>query len=109
MLNLKNGRTIYKGIAEGTILICNKKIKQSDLSQNTILVVSHLDCHIVPFIKGVRGIIAEKGGITSHPATVCREFNIPSILGISLKDIKAKNDDVVILDTVNKTVKIHNG
>jgi len=103
-----NGRTVYKGIAKGNIIYYRKSLSYTLLRKKTILVVKILSAEIVPFLKSIKGVIAEKGGITSHPAIVCRELKVPSIVGVSITDIKVKEHESVKLNTFNKTINIEN-
>ncbi len=57
------------------------------------------------FSKGIVGLITRYGGVASHMAIRCAEFNIPAAIGcgeVIYKDLQSKN--IAQLDCVNKTI-----
>jgi len=57
------------------------------------------------FSKNIDGLITRYGGVASHMAIRCAEFNIPAAIGcgeVIYKDLKTKN--IVQLDCVNKII-----
>ncbi len=72
------------GYAEGYARIVHGFDEVSKLNRGDILVVSGLSVEYIDAIKKAAAVIAEYGGITSHAAVMCREFQKPCL--IRLKD-----------------------
>ena len=49
------------------------------------------------------GVIAKKGGYTSHSAILCRSFDIPYVIA----DIECKDSDIVCIDTRKNKIAIN--
>ncbi|MBO5912513.1 MAG: phosphoenolpyruvate--protein phosphotransferase [Clostridia bacterium] len=71
-----------------------------NLPQNTILVTKELTPSMTVGLEnsGVVGIIAEKGGRTSHSAIISRSFGIPTVLGVKDATEKLCDSETVALD-----------
>lgn len=48
-----------------------------------ILVAANADSRYLPFLSGAAGIILQHGHVLSHLSIVCREMNIPCIVGVA--------------------------
>lgn len=53
----------------------------------------------IVILKKISCLITDEGGFTSHTAIICRELNIPAILGTSFATQHLKNDNCVMYDT----------
>ena len=54
--------------------------------------------------ENILGVVAKKGGYTSHSAILARSWDIPYVI---VNDFKIKDFDTVIIDTRKKTVEIN--
>ena len=80
----------YKGISVvgGNVVAPLVIIDSSDLNvdidniSGKIAIIRIADPVIVLRLKKARGLIVERGGVTSHGAVLAREFNIPCIVGV---------------------------
>lgn len=52
------------------------------LPENVILVCPHTDPGWTPALSRAAGVITESGGILSHAAVICREFQLPAVLSV---------------------------
>lgn len=106
-------------IKQKILLTLRNQTESINANESNIVVASFFTPDELMQLKemGVKGIITEVGGITSHTSILSRNFNISSI--ISVKDATSiiKNNDLLILDgysgsiTVNpsaKTLEIFN-
>jgi len=97
-------REIVRGVAVGTRIASGKvRIIKNAKQMNTfkageILVTEITDPDWGPIMKIAGGIIAEKGGRTSHSAIVSRELGVPCVVGASGATKILKNGDLVTLD-----------
>lgn len=82
------------------ILMGVKKVDLAHLPEGTIVVAKELQPSVTAVMdtKHVAGIVAEKGGDTSHAAILARALEIPAVLSIKNALEKIKNDDFVIVD-----------
>ncbi len=71
-----------------------------NLPQNTVLVTRELTPSMTVGMEksGVVGIIAEKGGRTSHSAIISRSLGIPTVLGVQGALDKLSDGESVVLD-----------
>lgn len=82
------------------ILLGVEHVDLTHLAQNTVLVTNELTPSMMVGLEnsGVRGIIAENGGRTSHAAIIARSLGIPTVLGVSGAFDKLSDDEKAALD-----------
>ncbi|MGI9345898.1 MAG: putative PEP-binding protein [Gammaproteobacteria bacterium] len=92
---LAKGATASQGIVAGPVhLVTNP----DQIIEGDIVVVDRLDPMWQHDIKRARGIIARKGGRTSHAALMAAELAIPAIVGVN---VDLSDGDTVTLDCEN--------
>ncbi|MFA4937279.1 MAG: PEP-utilizing enzyme, partial [Patescibacteria group bacterium] len=91
-----------KAIGRAKVVIDIKK-QAGKIKQGDILVTSMTRPEFVPYLRLVKGIVTDEGGITSHAAVVAREFNLPCIIGTKNATQIIKDGDLVEVDA-NKGV-----
>ena len=74
------------GVASGLVILAFKG-KDIAVSKNTILVIKEFSSEMESLIINSGGVILETGGLTSDTAILCREFDIPAVVGA--KDISS--------------------
>ncbi len=82
------------------ILLDVKATELKEMPQNTVLVTRELTPSMMVGIEnsGIVGIIAEKGGRTSHSAIISRSLGIPTVLGVCDAFQKFNDGDSIALD-----------
>ena len=82
------------------ILLDVKTTELKEMPQKTVLVTRELTPSMMVGLEnsGVVGIIAEKGGRTSHSAIISRSLGIPTVLGVCDALQKLTDGDSVALD-----------
>jgi len=82
------------------VLSGTSKNDLSHLAQDTVIVASQLHPSVTAMMDTahVVGIVAEKGGDTSHAAILARALQIPAVLSVKNGIHLIKNGDVVIVD-----------
>ena len=85
------------GVVVGNIKIVTKE-NQEGVNKKDILVVNEYFSGIESLIINAGGVILESGGITSDTAILCREFDIPAIVGATNASSLLKNGQLVRLD-----------
>ncbi|MFA4833356.1 MAG: PEP-utilizing enzyme [Patescibacteria group bacterium] len=100
------GNPAYPGVVIGKAFIALRPSDFKNIPQGAILVCSTTRYDVVPYLKRVRGIVADQGGITSHAAIVSRELKIPTIVGTKNGTDCFKTGDKIKLDAERGIVRI---
>ena len=82
--------------------------EQTDLKEdfsNCILIAHFFEPGWISIFNQAKGIISERGNLLSHTAIICRELNIPSIIGMKGVVHSMDNGDYIEMDGSLGTVK----
>lgn len=85
------------GVVVGNIKIIEKGSKVA-INKKDILVVKEFSSEMESLIINCGGVILETGGITSDTAILCREFDIPAVVGANGASSLFKDGQLVRLD-----------
>ena len=81
--NVLRGHVACRGKVVGR---CRVVIRADDLRDDfepgSIVVSESTDPDLIGILKKAGGVLTEQGGVTSHAAIICRELNVPTIIGI---------------------------
>lgn len=102
------GRCASKGKVRGNIQLLDDDIKHKCDIKNAIIVVEYLMPTMLYMISYIKGVIAETGSVTSHPAIVCREFKIPFIVDIDCPIKTFKEGRLVEMNASEGIIKLLN-
>ena len=73
-----------------------------------IVLIENADPGYVIFSYNIKGLVTKYGGVASHMAIRCAEFDIPAAIGCGvLKFDKLKNSKRILLDCKNYNIKEH--
>ena len=72
--------------------------QHEDFPDGAIIVSESTDPDLVGLLRRAGGVLTEQGGVTSHAAIICRELNIPTIIGIEGLLDRLHDGDVVRVD-----------
>ncbi|MBI2356334.1 MAG: hypothetical protein HYV13_03975 [Candidatus Doudnabacteria bacterium] len=78
----------------------------SGIKSGEILITPETQPAAVPYLKKVKAIVTDEGGITSHAAIVSREMKIPCIIGTKIGTQVFKTGDLVEVDAQRGIVKL---
>lgn len=92
------GQGIGTQVLDGHVRVINSEEDWQDLPQNVIVVITATDHTMLDKLTGVRGIIAEQPGLTSHAAIIGRELEIPVICNVTNATKLFENDQTVTID-----------
>lgn len=98
-------------IIKGAAIVIKDKSElknKSNLIDGKILVAIQTTPHYIPYMKKVKAIITDEGGLTCHAAIVAREFKIPCVVGTKTATQTLKDNDFVEIDTSKGIIKINN-
>lgn len=77
---LTQGVMASPGVATGTVFIATKDDDLRSIPENAILVVKTASPKYAGVAGLIKGIITDVGSVTSHMASVAREFGLPAIV-----------------------------
>jgi rifampicin phosphotransferase len=100
------GTPASKGIVEGMVRVIQSDYQINEIKRGDILVVLQTTTVFNVILPLVGGIIAQFGGILSHPAILAREYGIPCIVGCSNAMEHLRTGMSVCLDGNKGEVKI---
>ena len=105
------GQTVYNSdkIITGQVVVIENKTElksKKHLIDNKILVAIQTTPHYIPYMKKVKAIITDEGGITCHAAIVAREMRKLCIVGTKIATQVLKDGDLVEVDATKGIVRI---
>jgi pyruvate,water dikinase len=83
----KEGESVVKGIhafpsrARGNVRVISNQTDLDMVTENDILLSKFFSLEMVPYLRKVRAVITDEGGITSIPSILAREFDVPLLFG----------------------------
>ncbi|NQT49125.1 hypothetical protein HQ571_00345 [Candidatus Kuenenbacteria bacterium] len=106
-----HGQTAFraKNKIKGTVIVIKDKNVLQKLKPNLankILVTTQTTPHFIQYLKKVKAIITDEGGITCHAAIISRELKIPCLIGTKNATEVLKDGDLVEIDADIGLVKI---
>ena len=98
------GKLACRGVAVGIVITdVDEAEERASHGERVILVRPTTDPDDVAAMSVVSGVITEMGGATSHAAVVCRELNVPCVVGCG-EGAVALAGQIVTIDATNGTV-----
>lgn len=101
------GAPASPGIVSGPVKIVSHIKYLDKVKSGDIMVTDMTTPDFVPAMKRAKGIITNRGGLTSHAAIVSRELGVPCIVGTTTATKLLKDTQIVTLD--GHTGKIYRG
>ena len=92
------GSSNYPAVVSGEVIVMDRPDFSRDV-RDKIIVCRQTDPSWVPLLGLIKGLIVERGGILSHAAIVCREFKVPSIIGVENATRLLRSGQRVTLDS----------
>jgi len=91
---------------KGRVKICLPEEKITSSLQDRVLVTSQTTPDFIKYLKGVKAIITDEGGVTCHAAITARELKIPCIIGTKVATKALKDGQFVEVDANKGVIKI---
>lgn len=88
------GESVFEGKAVGQVQLWKDGVD----FKGKIAVLTHMLPSQVTLIKEAAGIITDQGGLLSHAATVAREYQIPTVIGVTNATGLLKDGEMVEVD-----------
>lgn len=95
-----------KEIRDRLIRAVQQHHTEADLSENSILVADWVAPEevVLAHQSGVKAIICNQGGLTSHAAIIAHAMDLPMIIGLKFITRMVKDDDLLIVDALEGRV-----
>lgn len=108
-LNLESGIkgiSTYKEISKGKVVVIRTPKEYGKVKKGDILVIPMTRPDIVPYLRHIKGIVTDEGGLLCHAAIISRELKIPCIVGTKIATQALKDGDFVEVDADKGIVRI---
>lgn len=76
------GETAYPGVGAGTVVQVLRDEDLEGFPQGGVLVAGHSSPKFMVVMPRCAAIVTEHGSVTGHMASLCREFQVPTLLGV---------------------------
>tara|TARA_R110002051_G_scaffold48308_2_gene95258 strand:+ start:5219 stop:7030 length:1812 start_codon:yes stop_codon:yes gene_type:complete len=104
--NMLKGMAASPGKVEGRARIINSADELSLLEEGEILVTRVTSPSWAPVFGKIQATVTDIGGMMSHAAIVCREYDLPAVTGTGNASTKIKTGDMIRVDGGAGTVEI---
>ncbi len=101
---VKGTVAVAKGIVKGKAQVIYALEEVAKFKQGSVMVTPMTVPEFIPAMKKASAVVTDEGGVTCHAAIVCRELNIPCIIGTKVATKVFKDGNEVEVNTVNGTV-----
>lgn len=101
---LSGGEMASPGIATGRIFIVGDEIDLKGIPRDAVIVARTASPRYARLLGEIRGIITDIGSVTSHLASVAREFGIPAIVNAKTATSLLLHGEVVTMSASEVTV-----
>jgi pyruvate,water dikinase len=101
---LSGGATASPGVTAGRVWVVRADEGHDTVPEDAVLVAPTASPNYAAEIHKIRGIVTDMGSVTSHLASVAREFGIPAIVEAKEATSSLKNGQWVTLWADNRTV-----
>jgi pyruvate,water dikinase len=93
-----SGTGASPGIVEGTIRVINNPLELTSLQYGEILVCRMTAPTWSAVFAKVSGVVTDSGGMLCHAAVLCREYEIPAVVGTGNASRVLQNGQVIRID-----------
>jgi len=103
-LLIRQGKTASVGVATGRAFVLENPSQVEAIPDNAILVTRTTAPEYARHMHRVRGLITDMGGVSSHLASVAREYGVPAIVDAGEAMQRIAHDQEVTMDAGTTTV-----
>lgn len=101
-LNKIRGLAASTGKVKATTFIINNSDPRPELlPHGVILIAPNITPDWLPILRNVAGIVAERGGLTSHAAILARELGIPAVVNVPEVTSIFEQGETILIDGDN--------
>lgn len=103
---LIKGHPASSGVVEGIARVILSVEELQEIKQDEIMVCPITTPSWTPIFSKLKGIVTNVGGMMSHAAIVCREYNLPAVVNTGFATQLIKTGDYIRVDGDKGTVSI---
>ncbi|PIU01464.1 hypothetical protein COT68_03065 [bacterium (Candidatus Torokbacteria) CG09_land_8_20_14_0_10_42_11] len=100
------GVSAFRGIVRGKVAVAEMPNDYKKIKKGEILVTAMTRPDITSYLKNVKAIITDEGGILCHAAIISREMKKPCIIGTKIATKVLKDGDLIEVDANKGIIKI---
>ena len=101
---ISGGTTVYPGQVSGPAYLAEDRQALLKTPEGAIAVIRRASPEIVEIFPRIAGLVAERGNLAGHAATLLREFKVPSILQMAAAFDRIKAGEAISLDASQSVV-----
>lgn len=109
VLMKNSGTVVQKGIGAGRVYILKHMDELDNFPKGSILVSKYDSSGFVRVMPYVSAIITDIGTPTSHMASLCREFKVPSVVGTGNATQVLKHGQEITLNADDGNISVYDG
>ena len=95
---ISGGVTVYPGQVSGPAYLAEDRPALFKVPEGAIAFVRRASPEIVEVFPRIAGLVAERGNLAGHAATLLREFKVPSVLQMPTAFDRIETGEVISLD-----------
>ena len=99
------GTPAYTGKVSGKVTLISDRNEWPRIRNAEVLVIHTTTPDMVPYLKNVKAIVTEEGGILSHASVISRELKIPCVIGTKTATKILKEGEMVQVDAEKGIVR----
>jgi len=97
--NKITGQVAFAGKVNGSVQVITDSGELDQIKAGEIIVANMTTVEFVPYLKKVKAIITNEGGLTCHAAIMSREMKIPCVIGTKNATKILRTGQVIAFDT----------
>lgn len=101
---VSGGISVCPGKVSGRAHLAEDRRTLVSSPEGAIVLIRRASPEIVEILPRIAGLIAERGNVAGHAATLLREFKVPSVFGVAAPFDKIKGGEWVSLDASQAVV-----
>jgi len=104
------GIVVRPGITAGRVFVIRNNDDLTQVPRGAVLVAHHDSAQYVKVIPYINAIITDTGVATSHMASICREFEIPTVVNTgSATELLPSGREVTVMAGSNNEITVFDG
>lgn len=98
------GSVAHTGVGSGPVHVVQSNDEMEDFPEGAVLVTRYTAPWLARIVPRASAIIAERGSVAGHLATIAREFRVPALVGVENATEILRDGMEVTLDTYHRIV-----
>ncbi len=100
----EEGVVAHAGVGSGPVHIVQSNEDMAEFSEGAVLVTRYTAPWLAQVVPKASAIIAERGSVAGHLATIAREFRVPALIGVDKVTGLLRNGMEITLDTHHRII-----